>query len=215
MPVRTAKNLAKHIDKVVRVYARAGFTSRAILMDGKFKKIKDLVPRLECNTTATKEHVSEAEQGIKMIKEQAKGLITTLLFDNTPWWMNIDFIYFGVLWLNAFPVRSGISSMHLPRELLVRWKLDYKQHCRVLPGTYCEVHNQPMRAYAAIVLGPIGNLQGSVKFYCLTTGRVLKRQSFTPLAMPERVIKRVNSIGLWERQGRNFRFPNCRQELHE
>jgi hypothetical protein len=30
------------------------------------------------------------------------------------------------------------------------------------------------RMHAAIALGPTGNMQGSVKFYCLTTGRVLK-----------------------------------------
>ena len=43
-PVRTAKSLAKHIDQVVHIYARAGFTVRTILMDGEFKKMKDLVP---------------------------------------------------------------------------------------------------------------------------------------------------------------------------
>ncbi len=56
VPVRTAKSLAKHLDRVVDVYAQAGCTIRTILMDGEFKKIKDLVPRLECNTTAAKEH---------------------------------------------------------------------------------------------------------------------------------------------------------------
>jgi hypothetical protein len=54
VPVRAAKSLAEHIDRVVQVYARAGFTIRTILMDGEFEKIKDLVPRLECNTTAVK-----------------------------------------------------------------------------------------------------------------------------------------------------------------
>ena len=43
--------------------------------------------------------------------------------------MKIEFIYFIVLWLNAFPVKSGISSTFLPHELLVRWKLEYKKHC--------------------------------------------------------------------------------------
>ncbi len=56
---------------------------------------------------------------------------------------------------------------------------------------------------------------GSVKFYSLTTGRVLKRRSFTPMAMPDRVIKQVNSIGLREQQGREFRFLNRRQEPYE
>ena len=104
--------------------------------------------------------------------------------------MKIKFIYFCILWLNAFPVKSGISSTHSPQELMVRWKLDYKQHCRVEPGTYCMVHDEPMpsnsmapRTHTAIALGPTGNMQGNVKFYCLATGRVLKQRCFTPMAM--------------------------------
>jgi len=61
----------------------------------------------------------------------------------------------------------------------------------------------------------MGNLQGSVKFFCLTTGRILKRRSFTALPMPDRVIKRVNDIGLREKQGRTFRFLNRRGEPYE
>ena len=51
------------------------------------------------------------------------------------------------------------------------------------------------RTHEAIALGPMGNLQGSVKFYCLNTGRVLKQISFTPMPMPDSVIERVNKIG--------------------
>jgi hypothetical protein len=39
-------------------------------------------------------------------------------------------------------------------------------------------------------------------------GRVLKRRSFTALPMPTRVIKRVDTIGVREAQGREFRFLN-------
>jgi hypothetical protein len=91
--------------------------------------------------------------------------------------MKIEFIYFIVLWLNAFPVKSRISSTFSPHELLVWWKLDYKKHCLVLPVTYCEVHDEPSplntmtpRTHEAIALEPTGNLQGSVKFYSLDTG---------------------------------------------
>ena len=136
--------------------------------------------------------------------------------------MKIEFVYFIVLWLNTFLVRSGISSTYSPRELLVRWQLDYKEHCRVLPGTYCEVHAEPMptntmtpQTHECIALGPMGNLQGSIKFYCLTTGRVLRRCSFTPMPMPDRVIKQVNTIGVGEGQGRTFRFLNRRKEPFE
>ncbi len=71
------------------------------------------------------------------------------------------------------------------------------------------------QTHKAIAVGPMGNLQGTVKFFCLTTGRILKRRSFTPYPMPDRVIKRVNAIGLREKQGRTFRFLNRRQEPYE
>ena len=64
-------------------------------------------------------------------------------------------------------------------------------------------------------MGPTGNLQGLVKFFCLNTGRILKRRSFTALPMPDRVIKRVNAIGVRKRQGWTFRFLNWQREPYE
>ncbi len=64
------------------------------------------------------------------------------------------------------------------------------------------------QTHEAIALGPTGNLQGSVKFYCIHTGRVLKRRSFTPMPMPDHVIQHVNAIGKREGQGRAFQFLN-------
>ena len=136
--------------------------------------------------------------------------------------MKIVFVYFVILWLNAFPVKSGISQTISLQELLMRWRLDYKKHCRVQPGTYCEVHDEPVptntmawRSHEAITLGPTGNLQGSVKFYCINTGRVLKHRSFTPMPMPNRVIKQVNKIGEREGQGRTFHFLNRQKQAYE
>jgi hypothetical protein len=79
--------------------------------------------------------------------------------------MKIEFVYFTVLWLNAFLVKTEISATYLPRELLVRWQLDYKKHCQVLPGTYCKVHDEPDPSntmvacmHKGIALVPTGNL---------------------------------------------------------
>ena len=123
--------------------------------------------------------------------------------------MKVEFIYFVTLWLNAFPVKSGVFETFSPREILLRWRMDAKKHCRVLPGSYCEVHDDPnpfnttvSRTHKVIALGPTGNLQGSVKFYCLNTGRVLKRRAFTDIPMPTAVIAKVNNIGKKENQGK-------------
>jgi hypothetical protein len=62
VPVQTATSLSKHIKRVLEVYGQTGFRVRTIPMDGEFEKIKPLLPTLECNTTAAKEHVSKAER---------------------------------------------------------------------------------------------------------------------------------------------------------
>jgi hypothetical protein len=222
VPVRTATSLSKHLKQVLEVYGHAGFVVMTILMDGEFEKIKSLMPTVECNTTAAKEHVSEAERTIRMAKERIHGLLATLPFSHVPKQMKIEFVYFVILWLNAFLVKSGISQTISLQKLLMRWRLDYKKHCRVQPGTYCEVHDEPVptntmawRSHEAIALGPTGNLQGSVKFYCINTGRELKCRSFTPMPMPDRVIKQVNKIVEREGQGRTFRFLNQKKQAYE
>jgi hypothetical protein len=222
LPVRMANALVKHIERVLHVYGHGGFIVRTILMDGEFEKIKGLLHNVECNTTTAKEHVSEAKQMIHTIKERTRGLLATLPFKHIPRRVKIEFIYFIVLWLNTFPVKSGISSTFSPRELLVWWKLDYKKHCQVLPGAYCEVHNKPSpsntmtpRMHESIALGPTRNLQGSLKFYSLNTGWVLKRCSFMPIPMPDRIIAKVNNIQAKEKQGRTFHFLNQLAQLYE
>ena len=222
VPIRTTTSLSKHLKQVLEVYGRTGFVVRTILMDGEFEKIKSLMPTVECNTMAANEHVSEAEQTIRTVKERIRELLATLPFSHVSKRMKIKFVYFVILWLDAFPVKLGISQTISPRELLMRWRLDYKKHCWVQPGTYCEVHDEPVptntmawRSHEAIALGPTGNLQGSVKFYCINTGQVLKRRSFTPMPMPDRVIKQVNKIGEREGQGRTFCFLNRKKQAYE
>jgi len=68
LPTRTAVSLSKHMTRVLDVYRWAGFIVRNILMDGEFEKLKPLMPSVECNTMAAKEHVSKAERMIRTIK---------------------------------------------------------------------------------------------------------------------------------------------------
>ena len=180
-PIRTANSLVKHIKRVLQVYDRARFTVGYIMMNGEFEKVKELLPTIVCNTNTAKEHVAEAERKIRVVKERNIVVVNTLPFTYIPRRMKIEFIYFVTLWLNQFPVKSGVSETFSPREILPRCRMDAKKNCRVLPGSYCEVHDDPNPTNTTvsctregIALGPTGNLQGSVKLYCLNTGRVLK-----------------------------------------
>jgi hypothetical protein len=46
-------------------------------------------------------------------------------------------------------------------------------------------------------------------------GHILKQWSFTEMTMPDRVIEKVNWIGLQEKQGSEFHFLNQSKELYE
>ena len=139
--------------------------------------MKELLPSIVCNTTAVKEHIAEAERNTRVVKERNGCVVNTLPFTYIPRRIKIEFIYFVTPWFNAFPVKSGVSETFYPREILLRWRMDANNNCRVLPGSYCEVHDDPKtsnttvsRNHEGIALGPTGNLKGSVKFYCLNMG---------------------------------------------
>ncbi len=146
VPVRTATSLRKHLKRVLEVYGCAGFVVRIILMDGEFEKIKSLMPSIECNTTAAKERVSKAEQTIRTVKERIRGLLATLPFSHVPKRMYIEFVYFVILWLNAFPVKSEISQTISPRELLSVgvWTTRIIVECSQAPTVKCTM-NQYLR----------------------------------------------------------------------
>ncbi len=108
VPTRTAKQLAVGIVRVMDLYSRGGFQVGAVLMDNEFEKLRNLVPVLAVNTTAAKEHVPEVKRRIRLIKERGRGILNTLPFKKMPQIMIVKLIYHVVLWLNAFPTKSGV-----------------------------------------------------------------------------------------------------------
>jgi hypothetical protein len=47
-------------------------------MDNEFEKLTSLVPIIQINTTAAKEHVPEIKRRIRLIKERGRGILNTL-----------------------------------------------------------------------------------------------------------------------------------------
>jgi hypothetical protein len=90
--------------------------------------------------------------------------------------------------------------------------MDYAKHCQARWGSYVKAHDDPdvtndmrSRTLPCIVLGPTGNIQGSIKCYNLEMKVVVKRRNITPLPMPDRVIKRVVALGQRAKQTRTKR----------
>jgi hypothetical protein len=52
------------------------------------------------------------------MKEQRRGVLNILPFKKMPRLMLIELIYHMVLWLNAFPAKSGVSETLSPHEIV-------------------------------------------------------------------------------------------------
>jgi hypothetical protein len=68
--------------------------------------------------------------------------MNTLPYSQLPKLIIIELMHFCVMWMNAFPVKSGISEKWSPRELISRHELYAKLHCKTPFRTYCEVHTE-------------------------------------------------------------------------
>jgi hypothetical protein len=79
-----------------------------------------------------------------LIKEHGRGILNTLPFKKMPQIMLIELIYHALLWLSAFPMKSGVSETLLLREIVMRHKLDFTKHCRARFGSYCKAHDEPV-----------------------------------------------------------------------
>ena len=95
-----------------------------------------------------------------------------------------------------------MSTKHSLQEIVVHTKLIWKKHCKVVFGTYFEVHNESnpsnsmfTRTHESITLGPTVNLEETHRLLCLNTGIVLNRRNFIYYPMPGIVIKKVNKWG--------------------
>ena len=71
IPSQTAKQLAKSLTKIVKLYLNGGFVVHTVIMDGEFEKIKSKVNvTVDINISAAREHVDEVEQYHKTLKER-------------------------------------------------------------------------------------------------------------------------------------------------
>lgn len=66
-----------------------------------------------------------------MVKDRAHSIYNTLPFmEGIPKIMTIELIHFLVLYLNACPIKLGISTKYSLRDLVQCHKLSAKIHCK-------------------------------------------------------------------------------------
>ena len=102
-----------------------------MLMDGQFEGITGEVADfgVTLNTVARGEHVPEAQLYICTIKERARCVFNTMLFNKIPGRMVVELIYYCVFWLKSFPARDSVSDALSPCAIVTGGHIDFNKHC--------------------------------------------------------------------------------------
>ena len=106
LKLRTAKRLIDTLERVVHIYAKAGFIVQTALMDMEFEKLRDTLLKIILNTTAAQEHVGEIKRKIRVVKERARCTMSILPYKLLPKLMIIEPMHFCVMWMNSFLVEK-------------------------------------------------------------------------------------------------------------
>ena len=193
--------MVEHVKRIQRIYVKRGFRIAIMLMDGQFDVIRgDLADLgITLNTVARGEHVPEIERQIRTIKERVRCVYAMLPFKKIPRRMLVELVYFSVFWLNSFPANDGISATLSPRSIVHGTHVDFTKHAKLEFGAYVQAHEEhdntmATRTTGAIALRPTGNAQGGYYLFSLSTGKVLNRNNWTELPMPNEVIDRVHVL---------------------
>ena len=193
--------LLTSIKAVTALYQQRGFKITELLMDGEFKSLHTDLAALgiQLNTTSNDEHVPEIERFIRTLKERTRCIYNTVPFEHMPPRLIIEMVKASCFWLNVFPYAHGVSDFLSPRQIVTGNTIDFNLHCRLAFGTYVQVHEDhdntmAPRTTGALALYPTGNQQGGFAFFSLLTGRVIRRNHWTVLPMPNDVIERIRLL---------------------
>ena len=142
-------------------------------------------------------HVPTAERKIRVIKERCRSIVHSLPY-MLPLFLLAWMVYFAVSRINLFPTKGGLVKVS-PFEAFNGRKVDFDRDLRVGFGKYCEVNvdtdnTLKSRTASAISLLSTGSASGSVKFYNLATGRVVTRDRFTEIPMPDLIVAHMNAL---------------------
>jgi len=130
---RKEKNILTYLKNIINTYSCCGFKIKVALMDKEFDCLKGELSAIgmDLNPTAAAEHVTDIERSNRTIKERVWSVYCTLPYTALPNIMIEDLVNFCVMWLNAFPPKSGLSVTLSPRAIVASTNLNIKRHCRI------------------------------------------------------------------------------------
>ena len=188
------------LKSMIASFIARGFTIDTIAMDGEkgLQTLETQINELGFKTTITGrgKHVPEVERAIRQIKERVRAHISVLPY-TLPILLIIWLVYSVVYNINQIPRGDNQHGLS-PRILFDGRKLKFNRDCKSGFGEYVQIHeenaiknNMSERTRDAIFLKMRGNLQGTAEFLDLKTWRVVGRDHWTRLPIPNSIIELI------------------------
>ena len=178
--------IVNSINKIVSYYKAHGLHVGTMFVDPEFQFLEETLVITSLNTTGAHDHVPAVERQIQVIKELMQVHHTNLPLPSFTRQRTIELANHVVMFLNAFPPKSGLTKTYSPRTIMTGKYLDWKKTCKLHLGSYIQVYAHKNvtntieeRTQEAICLGPTGNIQGTYNFFSIHTGKKITRGQFT------------------------------------
>lgn len=202
---RTAAAVKLGLDEMIGTLHSRGFVVTVIYSDGEgaIGKVKPYLNFLgiEVDISGAGGHVARIERKIQIIKERVRCHITgRTTFTLTALGISMLILYCASR-LNY--EHSGVTG-NCPREEFSGRRVDGTRDFRAAFGDYavCTVpetkNNMEARVTDGYVVLPTGNRAGSVKIYIILTQKIITRDQFKILPMPESVVQFLNNQAVAE-----------------
>ena len=205
---RALESVRLKLNKQIAEFKSRKFQVIALNTDGEgaiYAMTKELQDQgIEVNPAGPGMHVPVIEIKIKEVKERSRGIFHSLPFSLAAS-LIVWLVYFCVSRINLVPHKSGFANIS-PTEAFLGRKTDYKRDLRCGFADYAECFDPysdntiRSRTHPAISLIPTGNRSGSVKFLSLVSGKVITRDQFVILPMPDNVIAHLNALAKLNRE---------------
>ena len=109
--------LVNSINKIASYYRPHGLHVGTMFLDPEFKSLEEKVVSNTQNTTGARDHVPEVERQIQVIKEYMRAHHANLPLPSFTRRLPIELAKHVVMFLNAFPPKSGLSNTYIPRTI--------------------------------------------------------------------------------------------------
>ena len=204
LPNKSATTILQHVNTAVSLVKRLGWEpSLRCDHEANFIKVINLLAS-KAEVAAPGTHVPVVERKIRVIKERVRATLHSLPYD-VPRFMMKWIVSSVTTTINMLPEDSEFkvqSDFRSPRERLIGKRVDVKLHLSLPFGQYVHLYDvgnpnpssMRPRTFGAISLGTVGNDAGTHMFWSLASHRIVHRNTWKEIPIPQDIINAINDI---------------------